>query len=143
MPSTFTLNSNVMPAIGPVRLPTVDFDQDGRKWSLQELLHLGGVFPLARIQDRLPYTRYTLSAMAKAWKGESSEWLVCGQVKGRRMITLIHLDRFSEAFEILTEAATALSNSGLIEALPDLEEGSEMLALGKYLRGVQGLPAPA
>ncbi|MDR3673279.1 MAG: hypothetical protein P4L36_20705 [Holophaga sp.] len=131
------------PAFTLLRESGLDFDQNGQKSSLQELLRLGGLFPLARIQDRLPYSRNMLSAMAKAWKGEPSEWLVNARINGQRMITLIHLDQFSEAFEAHTKAATALSDSGPIEALPDLEEGAEMLILGKGLRGVQRATAPA
>ena len=142
MPSTINLEPKPMPGSGPVRLPKVDFDQNGQKSSLHELLHLGGLFPLARIQDRLPFSRYRLGAMAKAWKGEPSEWLVCDQAKGRRMITLIHLDRFFDAFDAHLEAVTP-SDLMPFGFLSDLEEGSEMLVLGEKLRGVEGLPAPA
>ena len=77
------------------RQPQVDFDKDGQDSDLDELLRLGGLFPLARIQDRLPFLRHDLIAMAAAWEAPSP-WLVCGQAKGR-CITLIHLDRFCES----------------------------------------------
>ena len=132
MPSFLTPEANALPAPGLLRRPKVDFDQNGRKSTLQELLRLGGLFPLARIQDRLPFSRYTLGAMAKAWMGEPTEWLVCAQAQGRRTIVMIHLDRFSDALDAHVEPVTA-SDLRACGFLSDLEEGSEMLLLGEDL----------
>ena len=142
MPSTFTLETNAIPAAAPVRRPKLDFDQNGQKSSLQELFLLGGLFPLARIQDRLPFSRYRIGVMAKAWKGEPSEWLVCAQPKAQRGITLIDLELFSEAFDAHTETPTTSDLRAAGFPL-DLDEGSEMLLLGQNLRGVQGATSPA
>lgn len=126
-----------------VRESGLDFDQNGQKSSLQELLRLGGLFPLARIQDRLPYSRNMLRTMAKGWKGESGEWLVNAPMNGQRRTTLIHLDRFAEAFGTITKAANARSDSGLVEEPPNLEELAEMLILGQNFRRLQGATFPA
>lgn len=143
MPSPLGPEAAVHPASALLRRPKVDFDQNGQKSTMQELLCLGGFFPLARIQDRLPFSKYTLFAMAEAWKGEPSEWLVCAQAKGRRTIVMIHLDKFSEALYAQVEGELEASSLQPVAVRTGLEEGPEMEVLGEYLRGSQGLPTPA
>ena len=143
MPSSLRYEPNAAPELAPVRRPKVDFDQNGQPSSLRELIQLGGLFPLARIQDRLPFSRYTLGAMAEAWKEETPEWLVCAQAKGRRSKVLIHLDRFTEALGAHSQAESDTSSLAPVAILPELEECTEMLVLCEKIRGLQGFSAPA
>jgi hypothetical protein len=143
MPPILNLDPNAKAAPAPLRRPKVDFDQNGQKSSLQELLSLGGIFPLARIQDRLPLSRYILGAMAEAWKGEPSEWLFRGQENGRRITILIHLDRFTEALNAHVETASETSSPVPLEVCPNIEESPETLLMGGHALYLHGFPALA
>lgn len=84
----------------------VDFDVDGRKSTLQELLQLGGFFPIAKISDRLPFALSTLRAWAR--KGPFTDCFVQSHaVTGcEPTATLINLDRFDGRFQALAQQAS-------------------------------------
>ena len=80
------------------RISGLDFDREGRESTLQELLEIGGFFPLSCIEDRLPFSASTLRKWAKDHKGESSEFILSfkAEADGRAVITLIHLNRLNQ-----------------------------------------------
>jgi hypothetical protein len=80
------------------RKPGVDFDLDGKKSSLAELLRIGGYFPLSRIQDRLPFGKSALTRWSKAIEGEIATCFIpiCEEGNGRAMTTLVELNRLND-----------------------------------------------
>ncbi len=68
----------------------VDFDQD-RKSSLEELLALGGYFPLCKVEDRLPLSHHSLYQWSRGAGGEEfSSCFMPIRAKGRsRAITIL------------------------------------------------------
>jgi len=88
-----------------IRLSGVDFDQDGRKSTLEELLQLGGLFPLARIKDRLPFPARTVRNWGKGRTRELAPCIVrvCAAEGGRAHVILIHLDALSHLMEEVVE----------------------------------------
>lgn len=87
------------------REPGVDFDLDGTKSALGELINLGGLFPLARIADRLPFSESTLRRWAR--KGPFADCFVLkrSQSGEKPDVLLVHLDFLEERFQSLARQA--------------------------------------
>ena len=83
----------------------VDFDQEGTKSTLHEMLQLGGLFPLGKIADRLPISIITLRAWAR--RGRFTDCFVSNQKgsNGKRIPTLVHLDLLEERLRAFTQRA--------------------------------------
>jgi hypothetical protein len=92
------------------RISGLDFDREGRKSTLRELLEIGGFFPLSSIEDRLPFSASILRKWAKSHKGESIEFIVPfkAEADGRAVITLIHLNRLDEYLSTKVQEIEAL-----------------------------------
>lgn len=88
-----------------VRKPGVDFDRKGSRSTLTEMLQLGGLFPLARIADRLPFSESTLRQWAR--KGPFTDCFVLRQAgsNAESAPVLIHLDLMDRRFQALAHEA--------------------------------------
>ena len=80
-----------------------DFDLEGRKSTLKELLQIGGFFPLGKVEDRLPFSASTLRRWAKLEAFDSCLLQVKSMSQGRTLVTLIDLNRLDECLQILAE----------------------------------------
>jgi len=81
----------------------VDFDQEGRKSTLQELFQLGGFFPLTKIDDRLPFPLATV----RRW-GRSKEFASCIvrvhiDINDPPILTLIDLNRLDDCLKAMAD----------------------------------------
>lgn len=88
-----------------IRNPGVDFDREGSKSTLTEMFQLGGLFPLARIADRLPFSERTLRQWAR--KGPFTDCFVLPRAGSSEESTptLIHLAFIEERFQALAQQA--------------------------------------
>jgi hypothetical protein len=88
-----------------IRKPGVDFDLEGSKSTLTEMLQLGGLFPLARVADRLPFSEKTLRRWAR--KGPFTDCFVLSSAGSSEEFTpiLIHLNFIEERFQALAQQA--------------------------------------
>lgn len=86
-----------------IQMPGVDFDQDGSKSTLAQMFQLGGLFPLARIADRLPFSENTLRKWAR--KGPFTDCFVLPRAGSSEHSTptLIHLDCFEDRLQGLAQ----------------------------------------
>ena len=84
-----------------LRSPGVDFDLEGSRSTLMELFQIGGLFPLARIADRLPFSASTLKRLAR--KGPFASCFM--HTSGDPTPTLVDLDLFSDRFDGLAQLA--------------------------------------
>jgi len=96
------------------RKPGVDFDLDGKKSSLAELLKIGGYFPLSRIADRLPFGKSALNRWARAKEGEIATCFVPIREEdaGRAMTTLVELNRLNDLMNAKVQRRLAASTAG-------------------------------
>lgn len=87
------------------RRPGVDFDLPGEpKATLKDLLVLGGLFPLASIEDRLGPSRASLTRWSR--EGDSTELGRCflpirERAGAKALVILIDLQRLSEVLDHL------------------------------------------
>lgn len=88
-----------------LRQAGVDFDLVDSRSTLTEMIQLGGLFPISRIVDRLPYTVGALRRLAR--NGPFSDCFMPAHTgnNGDATPALIHLDRFSERFQALAQQA--------------------------------------
>ena len=86
-----------------LRQAGVDFDLVDSRSTLTEMIQLGGLFPISRIVDRLPYTVGALRRLAR--NGPFSDCFMPAHTgnNGDATPALIHLDRFSERFQALAQ----------------------------------------
>ena len=86
-------------------MPGRDFDLEGCRSTLTELIHLGGLFPLARVADRLPFSERTLRRWAR--KGPFTDCFVMAGAgrNGDSNPTMIHLDLIDGRFQALAHQA--------------------------------------
>ena len=89
----------------PFRMPGVDFDRDGRKSTLLELCMLEGLFPLAKVTDRLPFQESELLKFAKKGPFVSCFEPVQAGSGGKTNGLLVNITRFVERFEELASLA--------------------------------------
>ena len=95
-------------SLTPWRLQGIDFDRDGRESTLQDLLRIGGFFPLGTIKDRLPFSPKTIRRWARTRRDALSECVVAVKGKrGRCILTLIHLNRLDDFLIAEVEARAA------------------------------------
>jgi hypothetical protein len=98
-------------SVGPVpekailRRPGVDFDLEGSRSTLMELFQIGGLFPLARIADRLPFSASTLKRLARNGPFATCFMHTHGGRSGDSTPTLVDLDLFSDRFDGLAQFA--------------------------------------
>ena len=86
-----------------LRQAGVDFDLAGSRSTLTEMIQLGGLFPLSRIVDRLPFAVRSLRRWARNGPFADCFMPTHGGSTGDATPTLIHLDRLSERFEALAQ----------------------------------------
>ncbi len=83
----------------PIRLPGVHFDLEGTKTPFLQLVEMGGLFPIERIADRLPFPATTLRKLAQM--EPFADCFVSDQ--GGDLPTLIHLDLFGMRFDAMAQ----------------------------------------
>jgi|GEM_PF-2480198 hypothetical protein len=81
------------------RRPGVDFDQEGRKSTLMELCQMEGLFPLAKVTDRLPFQESELLKFARKGPFVPCFEKVRSDRDGRVMDLLVNITRFVESVE--------------------------------------------
>lgn len=108
MASAIESNPPFIHALTPWRMQGIDFDQDGRESTLKDLLRIGGFFPLATIEDRLPFSVRTIHRWAGTKRDALSECIVLVRNKrGRCILTLVHLNRLDDFLIAEVEARAA------------------------------------
>jgi hypothetical protein len=108
MASAIEPNPPFIHALTPWRMQGIDFDQDGQESTLQDLLRVGGFFPLATIKERLPFSVKTIHRWAETKRDALSECIVLVRDKrGRCILTLIHLNRLDDFLIAEVEARAA------------------------------------
>lgn len=91
----------------PFRVPGEDFDREGQKSTLMELCMLEGLFPLAKVTDRLPFQESELLKFAKQGPFVSCFEQVQTASGGKTSRLLVNITRFVEQFEELASRPQA------------------------------------
>ena len=99
MESRIKAPSNLESQSDPFRVPGVDFDQEGQKSTLMELCALEGLFPLAKVTDRLPFQESDLLKFARKGPFVPCFEKVRSDRDGRVMDLLVNITRFVESVE--------------------------------------------
>lgn len=86
-----------------LRQAGVDFDLVDSRSTLTEMIQLGGLFPISRIVDRLPFTVGTIRRLARSGPFTDCFMPAPAGSNGDTTPALIHLDRFSERFQALAQ----------------------------------------
>lgn len=113
IPSSDSLNASV-------RIVGQDFDQEGRRTTLGELIALGGYFPLAKVVDRLPFPSSTLHKWAKDSPFAPAFIDVWTREGGRKRI-LVDIKRMSEIFDALVQQGQE-ADARMAASCPDRDE---------------------
>ena len=79
--------------------PGHEFDQGGRRTTLQEMIDLGGFFPLAYVADRSPFPMSTLRTWAKKGPYISCFEVVRKELGGRTTLVLVDLQRLARTID--------------------------------------------
>lgn len=103
MNSVFQSQEDGMPCPVGWRKSGVDFDREGKKSTLQELLQLGGYFPLSRIDDRLPFPVATVRRWSRSKEFASCIVPVHIDVNEPPILTLIDLNRLDDCLRAIAE----------------------------------------
>lgn len=101
MESRIKAPSNLESQSDPFRVPGVDFDQEGRKSTLMELCKLEGLFPLAKVTDRLPFQESELLEFARKGPFVPCFEQVRSGRGGKIIGLLVNITQFVESFEQL------------------------------------------
>ena len=88
-----------------IRMPGRDFDLEGCRSTLDEMIQMGGLFPLTRVADRLPFPERTLVRWARS--GPFTDCFVLPIVGGSEEGNpiMIHLDFLDGRFQGLAQQA--------------------------------------
>lgn len=94
------------------RRPGIDFDRNGEGTDpLETLLEVGGLFPFAKIEARLPFTRHALNRWCR--EGAATEMGSCfisfresGDGTGKAMTVLVDLCRLNDLVNARVSAAS-------------------------------------
>ena len=97
----------------------LDFDREGRKSTLPELIEMGGLFPLSKIADRLPFPVSTLRGWARRGPFAPCFTQVRTGVGAKAILILVNVRNFSDRFDALAEQALE----------EDLRQEAELIAL--------------
>jgi hypothetical protein len=94
------------------RRPGVDFDLPGEeKSTLRDLLELGGLFPLSKVMDRLPFSRNSLQKWSRS-VGESRFGSCFHRVPGeegcKAITVLVDIRRLNQVLESQVRPSPAL-----------------------------------
>lgn len=88
-----------------LREPGLDFDREGSTSTLHELIEMGGLFPLSKIADRLPFPVRTLRGWARRGPFAPCFTHVRTEVGAKAILILVNVRTFSDRFEKLAEQA--------------------------------------
>ena len=81
----------------------LDFDREGGKSTLHELIQLGGLFPLAKVADRLPFPLSTLREWARREPFAPCFTHVRTGVGAKAILILVDLGHFSDRIDALAQ----------------------------------------
>lgn len=84
-----------------LRLPGLDFDQGGRPTSLQDMISLGGFYPVAQVKDRLPFPVSTLRRMSYRGPFVHCFAMVRLGQRSKALMLLLDIADLNEIFERL------------------------------------------